>query len=674
MKTSRLIQVGAVLGSMLFVALASLYQPSINQDRQDLELVFNEDLRKNLSPDIAWRTAMLGSFRGLLVNILWIRIERLKEEGKYFEAKGLAEEICKLQPRFAPVWLFHSWNMAWNISVATHTPEERWKWVYNGVRLIRDKGVVYNPRSNWLYRQIGWTYFNKMGEWTDDMHRAYKRYWAMRMQQLLGPRISDATTDRVIAVFRPIAEAPETVEAFVAADPGNRALVDGLRRFGLPLDDGVELNESAAEAMGPLGLVDRFWRLYWMAAEDDEPSLASLRVGAPDAPIPAVAALRAFLDGIEPSERRDRLIAFAQAFVLRRRYQLDPELMLELMETYGPLDWRCVESHGIYWVILGTRKSPRWEINDELDRLNTERILLYALRNLSRRGWLVFEPNYDNVNSSYFHQVPDLRFIDVTHEMYIALGKRYNATPHWRAEGGGQYLGSGHQFFLHEAVRQLYFNGDEEKAAYYYNWVRDNFRDDDGRSIKKMYMRPLWEFVVAEARGQIDIFRGTSDTINGLMFQAYFKLATGEAQGFTKCVNQARRLWGQYMEERKRDENPRRQLPDFRRMARDRLIVFLRLPSQVAARGAPMVGMLSKARLWRRLPLEYKQPVWDRVAPALAEMCKQSRPPIDLARAFPEPPGMDAYRKAHPSRRDTHLAKPTDRMIPQTQPAKGEGP
>jgi hypothetical protein len=661
-KVSRWIQLGAVVGAAVVIALSARFQPGINDERQNLELVFNEDLRKNLSPDIAWRTAMLGSFRGLLVNMLWIRIERLKEEGKYFEASGLAEEICKLQPRFAPVWIFHAWNMAWNISVATHTPEERWKWVYNGVRLIRDKGIIYNPRSNWLYRQIAWTFFNKMGEWTDDMHRTYKRYWAYRMQQVLGPRIPDATTERVLAAFKPIAEAPKTVEEYIAADPNNAKLVRGLRQF-MPLDDEVSLNESDSEAAAPLARVDRFLTVFWQAVPGAEPSLASMEAARRSPQPEETQTLKAFLESI-PTEGRGKLIAFVQAFLLRKRYQMDPGLMYELMEKYGPFDWRTVESHGVYWTVLGTRKSPRWEIDDELDRLNTERILLYAMRNLTRRGWLVFEPNPYDIDQSYFNQLPDLRFIDMTHELYIVLSERYHATPSWKAEGGGQYLGSGHQFFLQEAVAQLYFNGDEEKAAYYYNYLREHFRDPDGVTIKEMYRKPLWEFAVAEVRGKIDIFRGVNDTINGLLNRAYFHLASGEAERFTKCHNQAFKLWGQWKEERKNDENPRRQLPDFQRMRRDQLEVFLKLP---------VIGIVGKAKLWERLPTALKQSVWDQVSKALELMCKTYLPPIDFAKAFPEPPDMAAYRKAHPSVPDTKLPEKTDVIVPETQPAAPKG-
>src|SRR6185436_15210691 len=71
----------------------------------------------------------LGAFRGIFVNFLWIRANDMKEAGKFFDAIQLASTITKLQPRFPRVWVFHAWNMAYNISVTTQTPEERWAWV-----------------------------------------------------------------------------------------------------------------------------------------------------------------------------------------------------------------------------------------------------------------------------------------------------------------------------------------------------------------------------------------------------------------------------------------------------------------------------------------------------------------------------------------------------------------
>src|SRR5438046_310198 len=70
----------------------------------------------------------IGAFRGLFVNYLWTRANDLKEEGKFYEAVDLAKTITKLQPHFPKVWQFHAWNLAYNISVSTNTPQERWNW------------------------------------------------------------------------------------------------------------------------------------------------------------------------------------------------------------------------------------------------------------------------------------------------------------------------------------------------------------------------------------------------------------------------------------------------------------------------------------------------------------------------------------------------------------------
>jgi hypothetical protein len=89
----------------------------------------------------------MGAFRGILVNWLWIRANDAKEAGRFHEANDLSKAITSLQPRFPRVWVFHAWNMAYNISVSTQTPTERWEWVNSGIRLLRDRGIPANPNE-----------------------------------------------------------------------------------------------------------------------------------------------------------------------------------------------------------------------------------------------------------------------------------------------------------------------------------------------------------------------------------------------------------------------------------------------------------------------------------------------------------------------------------------------
>src|SRR5262249_44510148 len=117
----------------------------------------------------------MGAFRGLFVNMLWIRANNLKEAGRYYEAMDPASTITKLQPRFPQVWAFHAWNMAYNISVTTQTPQERWQWVQSGIRLLRDQGIPANPNDLTLHRELAWIYLHKIQGFMDDANPYYKR-------------------------------------------------------------------------------------------------------------------------------------------------------------------------------------------------------------------------------------------------------------------------------------------------------------------------------------------------------------------------------------------------------------------------------------------------------------------------------------------------------------------
>jgi len=93
-----------------FLIAAGMQLDSINRQRQDMGLIINRP--ENMPPSLAFATIATGAFRGLVVDALWMRADKLKDEGQFFDARQLAEWITILQPRFASVWEFHAWNMA----------------------------------------------------------------------------------------------------------------------------------------------------------------------------------------------------------------------------------------------------------------------------------------------------------------------------------------------------------------------------------------------------------------------------------------------------------------------------------------------------------------------------------------------------------------------------------
>jgi hypothetical protein len=174
-----------VLAAVLLIASSQL-QKSLNRDRDKLGLTFSAPLQ-NAPPVLALTTQALGGFRGLISNFLWMRANDLQINDQYFEAAQLANWITDLEPHFDQVWVYEGWNMAYNISVKFTDFSDRWRWVENGIELLRDRGLVYNPDSTLIYRELGWFFQHKMGQNLDDANVYYKTAWAKEMTPFFGP-------------------------------------------------------------------------------------------------------------------------------------------------------------------------------------------------------------------------------------------------------------------------------------------------------------------------------------------------------------------------------------------------------------------------------------------------------------------------------------------------------
>ncbi|MEO1235680.1 MAG: hypothetical protein AAFX76_02710 [Planctomycetota bacterium] len=205
MTRDRLVQLAAVFVALAALVGSALLIDPINRQRQDLQLTFAVENNQGEPPQYALLAAGLGSFRGVAVNALWYRAEMMKRDGRFAEANTLATWITYLQPRFPHVWGFLAWNMAYNISVETYTPQERWDWVSKGVSLIREQGIPYNPNAVRLYRELGWILFHKIGQSTDDVNWYYKGEFAREWEELLGAGPEVLSPQEVVNEMRTVA-------------------------------------------------------------------------------------------------------------------------------------------------------------------------------------------------------------------------------------------------------------------------------------------------------------------------------------------------------------------------------------------------------------------------------------------------------------------------------------
>ena len=172
-----------LLVAVLAFTINFFNQRSLNTKRDEMGLTRVTPL-ENAPPVLAFSTVALGGFRGLIVNFLFIRSNQLQLEGRFFETMTLGDWITKLQPTFTPVWRFQSWNMAFNISKTFEDPNDRFRWVWAGIKLLRDEGLRYNPTDAEMYRELGQIFFTKIGKFTETTHFQYKRIFVAWMDDV----------------------------------------------------------------------------------------------------------------------------------------------------------------------------------------------------------------------------------------------------------------------------------------------------------------------------------------------------------------------------------------------------------------------------------------------------------------------------------------------------------
>ena len=498
----------------------------INSQRQKMKLIINEPL-ENAPPSLAFATVAMGAFRGLVVDILWMRADKLKEEGQFFDARQLAEWITRLQPRFAAVWRFHAWNMAYNISVAIPAtqPDQRWRWVKNGYELLRDQGIPLNPKSIELYSELTRIFQHKIGSVSDDAHKYYKLQLALAMEPLLGPADNE--------YFQALARAPKSWQEIIK-DPNVAELVTALKSA----DDAFAETDAGK-------FVDNYLSLRQNPNRFNPAAFATI-------------------DNFRGTPALEKFDIFAKAYHLRNTWKLDPVFMQELNKTYGPidfsdpnkhlpLDWRHPDSHAIYWAVKGLR-----EVSKEQDReititeTNTDRVVGHSLQNLFRYGKIFIHdvPVEIPTNSSSQTEQrtekeiflrPDLRMFQPYHQAMLAVLEKYKGLGE---EGSYKSLQDGHRNMLKNAIFLFYQSGHQAQAQKIYDQLRKLYPLEEFKVPLVVFARDRFR----EELESIGIFDATEQII-ALFRESYFRYALRDDDAAFGSEKLAEEVWNRYQSE-----------------------------------------------------------------------------------------------------------------------------
>ncbi len=640
---SRIIQFAYIAAAIVLIVAGGLLHGPLRSESSRSELATGNVLENH--PELTLLSIAPGGLRAPIVNYLWIRANKLKEEGRYYDAMQLAEMICLLQPRFDGVWAFHAWNMAWNISVATHTPQERWQWVYNGVKLLRDRGIPFNPKSIMLYRELAWIFFSKMGGRIDEMHVQYKARWAKIMQRLLGAPPGDSIRS-VIDAFRPIAD-----KRLINRDlrhRGRRAIQAGVLERLLKDEPNLRAYKRRLAEVGvkiDLSLLNAYTRFSMdRAAASVFYRRPIPKEGSPERRIWNV------INDADPAATvaRNRLLAFVRAQRLWNVYRMDPAWMLHLMEKYKiPIDWRLVWPHGLYWATYG-REHARIVDPSGIDALNNDRNTLNCLKELARYGRLSYVENARDLklhwnlpeelpwNQPRVFEFSDWRFIEPTHLQHIQYAK--TAAEHKGVPFNRNQFSAGHKNFLVEGIQTLVASGRLALARKLFRYLKDEYKmTGDEWDLESVEQFALARMQKETGRPRHAVAR---QQITTALQTAFYRLSLNDMDAFRRNLRYARKVNRIYMYDTGKVPQ-RMKLPPFDQQAAPVLATMLLQPG---AFGYPLT-LESRIMMYNALAIEWPRlqvMVYDFVSPTLKQQCADAE--LNFDKAFPQPSGLKQFR------------------------------
>ncbi|MFH1417821.1 MAG: hypothetical protein ABII12_05990 [Planctomycetota bacterium] len=580
------------------LAIATLYAASrwvgpLNVQRAEYGLV-SPPLPDTLPPSVLLNPlAAVG--RAPLVDYLWMRATKLKDEKRYFDAYQLSQMICELQPRFAPVWAFQAWNMSYNISVTLRTPEERWRWVRNGYELLRDKGIPINPDNTQLYRELAWILFHKVGDYMDEWHYYYKLQFALQMEDILGEPPEDYVRPGRVRGdyyrdydFYALAAAPLKFETLLET-PNINKLTEELKSLEAMADEPAPTADEAELGMSGLMLalgkdgdpasvshlrekitelqrladrnlldtspVVRFaeeLREFGFHAEQEGVYLGLLAAlkrddvqipnAAPGDEVNRVAALKRLMDDPDTRYARTAIECFWRAHRLRNEVKLDPERIIKLQNALGvSFDFRLPDTQALYWSVLGLEKGLDTRQYIDVHKLNTNRIEFYCLQKMFHRGRMAMSRSA-NLGEPPLYS-PDLRMIPILFQAFLRDSKEYlDMESHDNPVSTN--FESGFEGFARSAILRYYEAGQEDLAMELFVFMRDKFPDP-------MYEKGLSGFIAEQF--MIDRAMGDIRTVmarlrllisDGLRMYAY-----DEDQQAVRRLKRAKRVYDLYQKD-----------------------------------------------------------------------------------------------------------------------------
>ena len=610
MRRSRLLHLTALLLVFcLCLSFSSLLQKQMNRLKAKYELVDDTPLL-NAPPVVAFTTLALGGFRGLLADLLFLRLQALQEQKRFFEIVQLGYWIVDLQPRMTAATCFLAWNMAYNISVTFNSHKDRWRWVRRGIELVRDTALRYDPDDPDLYHQLGWIYQHKVGQVLDDANRYYKGQMALQIIEVLGTadlydwdKLAAApdTEEQLKVVFgrrmlaqsllaKPDAELAELHERLLGlarlydtAGQLPAAALEAFEKQGIRADmasflagryasltDKAELDKALDQQLHRIGDHAEFYRILTRQNSTHVRLELEFRGEARFPP--------GYKEEFEKAGIFETLDFYFRSRWLRAVYKLDADFIVKLIEELGYLDFRLPEAHAVYWARQGLERDVK---DTNLNRMVGQSMYKMAksgrLRYISTDGQAVVAPNLESTDAAKEWFLKEIEMFPKKKTGFV----------------------SGLENFLKDVVVLHWMWGNREKAAEYLQFLRES--EVFGKNRNPDYKLSLERFALKHAAE--DIANKSDKQVMAMMFGLawrYIEALALDQEGYAENIlKKLKRIRQRYYEEIDKDsrQEGRKELPKISRYLREAKMMMLRD---------------------RRLPNAFKARIWA-IGPALSE-------------------------------------------------------
>jgi hypothetical protein len=213
-------------------------------------------------------------------------------------------------------------------------------------------------------------------------------------------------------------------------------------------------------------------------------------------------------------------------------YKMDPKVIKEVDDEYGPFDWRLPDAHAIYWAEVGRQKSK------PTDQETLRRSIYQSMQSACIRGGAL-DHSVTNVTTNNFMLWPNLALVSKVNDAYL---KMVGEEDRPSMKGNIQ---TAHKNFLKQAIYLLYEDDHLPKAAYWFNYLKNTYTNAFVLRQANISLDDFCLGQIVEDEGETDMNK-VSAGIFAMYHNGFQCLVRDDDDRYLEYQTLAKRIWDYY--------------------------------------------------------------------------------------------------------------------------------